>query len=188
MLEATILDQVRSIFQPLEARYTFHITCNPEHEQAGEMIDFLNDIASCSDKLSCQVTETDEPKLEFTLLKEGKETGIKFRAVPGGHEFSSLLLAVLNADGKGKNLPDEGIGRRIKALQGPIHLQTYVSLACTNCPDIVQALNAVALLHPHITHDTIDGAVFQEEADALKYKPYRPFTPMGSNFMWDAVL
>lgn len=119
MLEATILDQVRSIFQPLEARYTFHITCNPEHEQAGEMIDFLNDIASCSDKLSCQVTETDEPKLEFTLLKEGKETGIKFRAIPGGHEFSSLLLAVLNADGKGKNLPDEGIGRRIKALQGP---------------------------------------------------------------------
>ena len=168
MLEATILDQVRSIFQPLEARYTFHITCNPEHEQAGEMIDFLNNIASCSDKLSCQVTKTDEPKLEFTLLKEGEETGIKFRAVPGGHEFSSLLLAVLNADGKGKNLPDEGIGRRIKALQGPIHLQTYVSLACTNCPDIVQALNAVALLHPHITHDTIDGAIFQEEADALK--------------------
>ena len=168
MLEATILDQVRSIFQPLEARYTFHITCNPEHEQAGEMIDFLNDIASCSDKLSCQVTETNEPKLEFTLLKEGKETGIKFRAIPGGHEFSSLLLAVLNADGKGKNLPDEGIGRRIKALQGPIHLQTYVSLACTNCPDIVQALNAVALLHPHITHDTIDGAVFQEEAELLK--------------------
>ena len=168
MLEANILDQVRSIFQPLEARYTFHITCNPEHEQAGEMIDFLNDIASCSDKLSCEVTETDEPKLEFTLLKEEKETGIKFRAIPGGHEFSSLLLAVLNADGKGKNLPDEGINRRIKALQGPIRLQTYVSLTCTNCPDIVQALNVVALLNPHITHDTIDGAVFQEEADTLK--------------------
>ena len=164
-----ILDGVRAAtFKPL-------IECLKSIDQdllkgaiAGEMIDFLNDIASCSDKLSCQVTETDEPKLEFTLLKEGKETGIKFRAVPGGHEFSSLLLAVLNADGKGKNLPDEGIGRRIKALQGPIHLQTYVSLACTNCPDIVQALNAVALLHPYITHDTIDGAVFQEEADALK--------------------
>ena len=168
MLEANILDQVRSIFQPLEARYTFHITCNPEHEQAGEMIDFLNDIASCSGKLSCEVTETDEPKLEFTLLKEEKETGIRFRAIPGGHEFSSLLLAVLNADGKGKNLPDEGISRRIKALQGPIRLQTYVSLTCTNCPDIVQALNVVALLNPHITHDTIDGAVFQEEADTLK--------------------
>ena len=168
MLETSILDQVREIFRQLESRYTFHITCRPADEQARELTDFLNDVAGCSDKLSCQLTETDEPRLEFTLLKEGKETGIKFRAIPGGHEFSSLLLAVLNADEKGKNLPDEGIARRIKALKTPIRLQTYVSLTCTNCPDIVQALNIVALLNPGITHDTIDGAVFQEEADALK--------------------
>lgn len=168
MLETSILDQVREIFRQLESRYTFHITCWPADEQARELTDFLNDVAGCSDKLSCQLTETDEPRLEFTLLKEGKETGIKFRAIPGGHEFSSLLLAVLNADEKGKNLPDEGIARRIKALKTPIRLQTYVSLTCTNCPDIVQALNIVALLNPGITHDTIDGAVFQEEANALK--------------------
>ena len=64
MLETNILDQVRSIFQPLEARYTFHITCNPKHEQARELIDFLNEIASCSDKLSCRltVTETSGPE------------------------------------------------------------------------------------------------------------------------------
>ena len=71
-----------------------------------------------------------------------------------------LLLAVLNADGKGKNLPDESIGRRIRALKGTIRLQTYVSLTCTNCPDIVQALNIMALLNPHITHEMIDGALF----------------------------
>ena len=146
MLETSILDQVRSIFQQLEARYTFHITYHPKHEQAGELIEFLNDVASCSDKLSCRLTIADEPKLEFTLLKEGQETGIKFRAIPNGHEFTSLLLAILNADGKGKNLPDATISRRIKALQGPIRLQTYVSLTCTNCPDIVQALNIMALL------------------------------------------
>ena len=168
MLETNILDQVRSIFQPLEARYTFHITCNPKHEQARELIDFLNEIASCSDKLSCRLTETETSGPEFTLLKEEQETGIKFRAIPGGHEFSSLLLAVLNADGKGKNLPDESIGRRIRALKGTIRLQTYVSLTCTNCPDIVQALNIMALLNPHITHEMIDGALFQKEADALK--------------------
>ena len=168
MLETNILDQVRSVFQHLEARYTFHITYNPKQEQAQELIGFLNDVASCSGQLSCQLTETGEPELEFTLLKENKETGIKFRAIPGGHEFTSLLLAVLNADGKGKNLPDEAISRRIKALKGPIHLQTYVSLTCTNCPDIVQALNIMALLNPQITHDTIDGAIFQEEADTLK--------------------
>lgn len=167
-LETSILDQVRSIFQQLESRYTFHITYSPRHEQAQELIDFLSEVAGCSDKLSCLLTSTDEPRLEFTLLKEEKETGIKFRAIPTGHEFTSLLLAVLNADGKGKNLPDEAIIRRIQALQGPIRLQTYVSLTCTNCPDIVQALNIMALLNPHITHEMTDGAIFQEEVDALK--------------------
>ena len=88
--------------------------------------------------------------------------------IPGGHEFTSLLLAVLNADGKGKNLPDEAIRRRIRALQGDISLQTYVSLTCTNCPDVVQALNIIALLNPHVTHEMVDGALNQEEVDALK--------------------
>ena len=168
MLETSILDQVRSVFQHLEARYIFHITYNPEHEQAQEFIRFLNNVASCSEKLSCLLTETDNPGLEFTLLKEGVETGIKFRGIPSGHEFTSLLLAVLNADGKGKNLPDEAISRRIKALQGPVRLQTYVSLTCTNCPDVVQALNIITLLNPQITHEMVDGALYQEEVDALK--------------------
>ena len=168
MLETNILDQVRSVFQHLEARYIFHITYDPKHEQAHELIGFLNDVASCSEKLSCQLTETDKPGPEFALLKEGMETGIKFRGIPGGHEFTSLLLAVLNADGKGKNLPDEAINRRIKALQGPVRLQTYVSLTCTNCPDVVQALNIIALLNPQITHEMVDGALYQEEVDALK--------------------
>lgn len=168
MLETSILDQVRSVFQQLESHYSFHITYDPKHEQAQELVEFLKDVASCSDKLSCQLIETGEAKLEFTLLKEGKETGIKFRAIPGGHEFTSLLLAVLNADGKGKNLPDEGISRRIKSLQGPIHLQTYVSLTCTNCPDVVQSLNILTLLNPEIVHDITDGDLYQEEVNALK--------------------
>lgn len=168
MLETTILDQVRSVFQHLEARYIFQITYNPKHEQAQELVAFLDDVASCSDKLSCQLVQTEAPKLEFTIVKDGDETGIKFRGIPNGHEFTSLLLAVLNADGKGKNLPDEAIGRRIKALQGEINLQTYVSLTCTNCPDVVQALNIMALLNPHIKHEMVDGALNQEEVDALK--------------------
>ena len=75
---------------------------------------------------------------------------------------------MLNADGKGKNIPDEAIRRRIQALEGPVSLQTYVSLTCTNCPDVVQALNVIALLNGQITHEMIDGALFQEEVDALK--------------------
>ena len=82
MLETNILDQVRSIFQPLEARYTFHITCNPEHEQARELIDFLNEIASCSDKLSCRLTETETSGPEFTLLKDFAQSQVDTNSAP----------------------------------------------------------------------------------------------------------
>lgn len=168
MLDLSILDQVRSVFQHLEARYIFRIAYNPGHEQAQELVSFLDDVASCSDKLSCQLAQPEKSILEFDLLKNGQETGIKFHGIPNGYEFTSLLLAILNADEKGKNLPDEAISRRIKALQGSIRLQTYVSLTCTNCPDVVQALNIMALLNPQITHEMIDGALYQEEVDALK--------------------
>ena len=90
----------------------------------------LADVAEYSDKISCQIKEGKE--LEFSLLKNGEPTGIKFRGVPNGHEFTSLLLAIMNADGKGKNFPDKTICNRVKALKGPIHLTTYVSLTCTN--------------------------------------------------------
>jgi alkyl hydroperoxide reductase subunit AhpF len=105
-------------------------------------------------------------------------TGIKFRGIPTGHEFTSLLLAILNADGKGKNIPDEAICRRIQALKGDIHLTTYVSLTCTNCPDVVQTLNLMALLNPRIHHEMVDGAIYREEANALGVQavPSVPYT------------
>ena len=83
--------------------------------------------------------------------------------------------------------PGRGYRPPHQALQGPIHLQTYVSLACTNCPDIVQALNAVALLHPHITHDNRRSRL-SGKADALKIQAVPSVYANGSNFMWDAVL
>ena len=72
MLETSILNQVRSVFQNTEAQYTFHITCHPRHGSAQELTELLKDVAGCSDKLSCEVTETEEPKLEFSLLKNGE--------------------------------------------------------------------------------------------------------------------
>ena len=115
MLDSAIKEQLRTIFSGLEAKYTFDITVSPQHESRNELLDLLNDVASCSEKLSCRIHEGEG--LEFTLLKDDQRTGITFRAVPNGHEFSSLLLAVLNADGKGKNFPDEGICNRVKALK-----------------------------------------------------------------------
>ena len=167
MLDSTILQQVTEIFRNLEADYTFRINYAPLREESSQLIEFLNDFASTSPHLNIEKYEAEGNTLCFALLKNGKETGITFRGIPNGHEFTSLLLAVLNADGKGKNLPDEGIARRIQALQGDIRLQTYVSLTCTNCPDVVQTFNIMALLNPNIRHEMVDGALFQEEVDKL---------------------
>lgn len=166
MLDVAMKNQLAGIFSGLAGNYTFDIRVSPQHESKDELLELLNDVASCSDKISCQVN--DGEGLQFTLVKDGKPTGIKFRAVPNGHEFTSLLLAILNSDGKGKNIPDESIQNRVKSLKGPIHLTTYVSLTCTNCPDVVQALNAMATLNSEITHETVDGAINQKEVEEMK--------------------
>lgn len=166
MLESALKEQVKDIFAGLDAKYTFDIVVAPQHESREELLGLLEDVADCSGKISCQVAEGEG--LSFRLLKNGEDTGIKFRAVPNGHEFTSLLLAVLNSDGKGKNIPDESICKRVAALKGPIHLATYMSLTCTNCPDIIQALNIMAALNGHITHEAVDGSINQAEAERMK--------------------
>ena len=166
MLDSSMRNQLSGIFSGLTNEYIFDIQVSPEHESRKELLELLNDVASCSDKITVQVA--DGEGLEFSLLKNGEKTGIKFRGVPNGHEFTSLLLAILNSDGKGKNIPDESICNRVKALNGPVKLTTYVSLTCTNCPDVVQALNVMATLNPQITHEMVDGAINQEEVEAMK--------------------
>lgn len=166
MLENALKDQLRGIFATLDSQYTLDITVSPEHESRNELLELLQDVASCSEKISCEINTGQS--LAFSILKNGKDTGIIFRAVPNGHEFTSLLLAILNSDGKGKNLPDEEICRRITALQGPIKVTTYVSLTCTNCPDVVQALNIMVTLNSNFTHEIVDGAIHETEVEALK--------------------
>ncbi|MBK5722503.1 alkyl hydroperoxide reductase subunit F [Dysgonomonas sp. Marseille-P4677] len=166
MLDTSLKEQLKSLFADLNSQYVFDIKVSGQHESRSELLELLGDVVSCSPKLSSQIN--DGNGLEFILLKDGQNTGVKFRGIPNGHEFTSLLLAVLNSDGKGKNIPDDFILSRVKALKGPIHLTTYVSLTCTNCPDIVQALNIMAISNPEISHEMVDGAINQEEVDALK--------------------
>ncbi len=167
MLDTSILQQVTEIFRNLEADYTLQVSYSSQRGESTQLIEFLNDFATTSSHLKVVKEEAEGDALDFSLLKNNQDTGIKFRGIPNGHEFTSLLLAVLNADGKGKNMPDEGIASRIRALKGDIRLQTYVSLTCTNCPDVVQTLNIFALLNPGIRHEMIDGALFQAEVDKL---------------------
>ncbi|MDR1344409.1 MAG: alkyl hydroperoxide reductase subunit F [Tannerellaceae bacterium] len=166
MLDSTIKKQIQDLFAGLEANYVLDIASPPQHESREDLLELLGDVADASGKITCEVHEGNH--LGFALLKNGSDTGIYFRGVPNGHEFSSLLLAILNSDGKGKNIPDETICDRVRALKGEIRITTYVSLTCTNCPDIVQSLNLMALLNDNIRHEMVDGALYQEETEALK--------------------
>lgn len=168
MLDASLKQQVIQIFSELRETYVFDVHVSRQHESYDELMDLLKDVASCSEKIT--INETEAHGLLFNLLKNGEPTGISFRGIPTGHEFTSLLLAILNNDGKGKNFPDEYISQRIKGLRGPINLTTYVSLTCTNCPDIVQALNMMAVLNPGISNEMVDGAINEQEVEALKLK------------------
>lgn len=167
MLDKSILDQVASVFASLKGQFVLQAFCARDNERRQEMREFLDDFASTSSHLSVEFNDAEGEAYSFALLKDGADTGIKFSGLPNGHEFTSLLLAVLNADGQGKNLPDEQIVRRIKGLKEPVKLQTYVSLTCTNCPDVVQALNVMSLINPNISHEMIDGGVFQDDITRL---------------------
>ncbi len=165
MIDNAMKEQLQGVFANLEANYTLQLEVSPEHTSRTEAIELLEGVAQCSENITFE--QKDGEGLKLSLLKDSQPTGVSFRAVPTGHEFTSLLLAILNADGKGRNLPDSFITGRIKALNGDINLTTYMSLTCTNCPDIVQALNVMAILNPRITHQAVDGAINVEEVESL---------------------
>jgi alkyl hydroperoxide reductase subunit F len=165
MLDPEILAQLKGHFAALQNEITFSLFPSRDSHQ-DELRTMLLEVASCSSRLHIAEQGTEVTGVQFDLVKNGVPTGIRFRAIPGGHEFTSLVLAILNADGKGK-LPDDDIQKRIKSLKGPIALSTYISLSCTNCPDVVQALNLMALLHADFGHHIVDGALFGDEVERL---------------------
>jgi len=165
MLEQTIKKQVIDLFSSLKNQYTFQINVASSHSSKKELVSLLEDVASCSDKVSVEILES--YSLSFNILQNNQNTNVVFKAVPNGHEFTTLLLAVLNLDGIGKNLPDEILTKRIQAITANVKLKSFISLSCTNCPDVVQALNILAFLNPKISHEIIDGAINQEEVDKL---------------------
>lgn len=164
-LEQAIIDQLTSIFSALDQSYTLRATITPD-DHGANLRDMVTDFASTSARISAEFVEGDRLCLE--LLRNDQPTGVSFRAVPSGHEFTSLILAVYNADGKGKNYPDEVVINKIKALKKPIKLTSYISLTCTNCPDVVQSLNLIALIAGKgVEHEMVDGAIYTSEVERL---------------------
>jgi alkyl hydroperoxide reductase subunit F len=128
----------------------------------------LEDIAGLSAKVSLLENGNDARRPSFTIGKVGegeKGARIRFAGLPMGHEFTSLILALLQASGYAPKIGDEQIAQ-IRGLTGSFRFETYISLSCHNCPDVVQALNAMAALNPNIQNVMIDGALFQDEVNA----------------------
>ena len=167
MLDQDIKTQLTQVFEQLtnEIDLVYKDTSHPDHV---ELLSMLSDVASTSKKINLKSDDAlkSDQAPEFYIELNGVKTGISFKGIPNGHEFSSLIVAILNTDGKGK-LPDAGIVSRIQNIKGPIHLKTYISLTCENCPDVIQALNLMALMHKDFSHQMIDGAYTQDEIQKL---------------------
>lgn len=123
----------------------------------------VDELAALTSKITVESAEFERTP-SFSVNRPGEETGIIFSGVPLGHEFTSLVLALLQVSGRTPKVEQKVIDQ-IKALDGTYHFETYVSLTCQNCPEVVQALNIMSVLNPNITHTMIDGAAYKEEVE-----------------------
>lgn len=165
MLDAELKEQLKAHLSGLGHTVEL-VLASSTHEQQAELQQMLQDVAECSDELHLRSSDVSAELPQFAVHADGQPTGMRFVGIPGGHEFTSLIVAILNAGGKGK-LPDAALAQRIRRIQGG-KVRTYISQSCENCPDVVQALHQIALTHGAIEHTMIDGGLVQEELERLK--------------------
>lgn len=163
MLDADLKTQLHGYMERLAAPLEI-VASLDDGEKSRELLSLLQDIEPMSDKITLRTDGTDARKPSFALNRPGEDTGVVFAGIPMGHEFTSLVLALLQVGGYPPKVSDEVIAQ-IKAIEGDFSFETYFSLSCQNCPDVVQALNLMAVLNPNIRHVAIDGALFQDEVD-----------------------
>ncbi|MCD1641229.1 alkyl hydroperoxide reductase subunit F, partial [Pseudomonas stutzeri] len=159
-LKTQLKAYLEKVTQPFEI-----VASLDDGEKSRELLSLLQDIASLSDKITLKTDGDDARKPSFSLNRIGGDISLRFAGIPMGHEFTSLVLALLQVGGHPSKTAPEVI-EQIKALDGDYRFETYFSLSCQNCPDVVQALNLMAVLNPNIQHVAIDGALFQDEVEA----------------------
>lgn len=162
MLDANLKQQLQTylerVTQPIEI-----VASLDDSEAAREMQELLQDIVLLSPLITLIERSGDaDRKPSFSVNRLGSNMGIRFAGIPMGHEFTSLVLALLQAGGYPPKV-DAQVIEQIKSLQGEFRFETYISLTCQNCPDVVQALNLMAVLNPNVSNTMIDGALFEQE-------------------------
>jgi alkyl hydroperoxide reductase subunit F len=164
MLDATLKTQLQTYLGMLRQPIRL-IASLDDSATAAEMRSLLDDIVSLSDKVSLDTTGNDARKPSFVVARNGESNGVRFAGLPLGHEFTSLVLALLWTGGHPPKVEADVIDA-IKALDGDFNFEVYMSLTCHNCPDVVQALSLMAIFNPKVKTVVIEGGAFQDEVTA----------------------
>jgi len=165
MLDATLKSQLKAylekVVQPIEI-----VASLDDSDKSRELQAMLQDIVLLSEKITLvERSDDSERKPSFSINRVGSDVGVRFAGIPMGHEFTSLVLALLQVGGHPSKL-EPAIIEQIRNLEGDYRFETYISLTCQNCPEVVQALNLMSIINPRIQSVTIDGALFQDEVEA----------------------
>ncbi|WP_027589084.1 alkyl hydroperoxide reductase subunit F [Pseudomonas sp. RL] len=164
MLDANLKTQLKAYLEKVTQPFEI-VASLDDGAKSQEMLGLLQDIAGLSDKISLRTDGNDARKPSFSLNRINGNISLTFAGLPMGHEFTSLVLALLQVGGH-PSKESQDVIEQIKGLQGEFNFETYFSLSCQNCPDVVQALNLMAVLNPNIRHVAIDGALFQDEVES----------------------
>jgi alkyl hydroperoxide reductase subunit F len=169
MLDANLKTQLKTylekVTRPIEI-----VASLDDSAKSAEMNELLEEITSLSERISLVHRDDNERKPSFAINRVGSDIGVRFAGIPMGHEFTSLVLALLQVGGHPSRIAADVI-EQVKNLDGPapdgvFRFETYFSLSCQNCPDVVQALNLMSVLNPKIQHVAIDGALYQDEVES----------------------
>ena len=167
MLDANIQQQLRATFENLKKPVELIVFAD-DSAKAKELKDLASEMAGLSDLISYREETSGEERLPTLRVEaDSVDTSVRFAGVPMGHEFTSLILAILHSGGHAMKIAPEMI-EQIKTIDGDFKFETFISLSCQNCPDVVQALNMMAVLNPNVSHTMIDGSVFPDEAESRK--------------------
>jgi alkyl hydroperoxide reductase subunit F len=164
MLDSNLKEQLKGylgrLAQPIELSASLD-----DGDKSQELWGLLEDVASLSDLITLSRDDDDARHPSFAIKRTGTDVAVRFAGLPMGHEFNSLVLALLQVGGHPTRESEETV-QQIRELDGEYRFETYFSLTCQNCPDVVQALNLMSVLNPNIKHVAIDGGLFEAEVES----------------------
>jgi NADH-dependent peroxiredoxin subunit F len=162
MLDIDIKEQLIQYLKLMEGDVLIKVSAGSDNVSK-DMSALVDEIAAMSSRIKVEKSKlTRTPS--FSINRPDEDTGITFAGVPLGHEFTSLVLALLQVSGRVPKV-DQNVINQIKSIKGEYHFESYISLSCHNCPEVVQALNLMSFLNTGITHTMIDGAAYNHEVE-----------------------